>query len=208
VIKLYDYLANRCFLNSTPGEKRSYSNLGAEIHGHIITLVTNKSYEDLMDDVISFPLDRQNTFIQFTDERKKNLVCGRDVKGNIIGNDDIGIVVAGGIKFTAKDMVKYINACIKDTSYFSIAEQGTFDEDEHNTKCLGWGYYRYNDLRLYGAFGKTPGYSCRVIFEKTARVGFVLLSNVSANLSSQEDYIVQICRELFNSISFAKDDKH
>jgi CubicO group peptidase (beta-lactamase class C family) len=201
VDRLYDYLSNSCILNSIPGEKRAYSNLGATILGHILTLLSNKSYESLMNEAITGPLGMQNTFIQFTDANKKNLVPGRDAKGNIIGSDDIGIVGAGGIKSTAEDLTKYIKACIKDTSYFRLAQQGTFDEDDHNTSCLGWGYYKYNGLRLYGAFGNTWGYSCGVIFEKTARVGFVLLSNVSA---SQGDDITKMCRELFNSARFVE----
>jgi CubicO group peptidase (beta-lactamase class C family) len=202
VNELYDYLANRCTLKSTPGEKRSYSNLGATILGHILTLKLNKSYEELMKEAITDPLDMQNTFIQFTELNKTNLVNGRDAKGNVIGNDEVGIVGAGGIKSTAGDMVKYIIACIEDTSFIKLAEQGTFDEDEHNTACLGWGYYKYNGLLFYGAFGNTPGYSCGVIFEKTAKVGFVLLSNVSA---SQGEDITKMCRELFNSVRFAKE---
>ena len=102
-----------------------------------------------MKEAITGSLDMQNTFIQFTELNKTNLVNGRDAKGNMIGNDEAGIIGVGGIKSTAEDLVKYICACIKDTSYIHLAEEGTFDEDEHSTACLGWGYYNNNGLRFY-----------------------------------------------------------
>ncbi len=41
--RLYDYLSHQMTLQSTPGEKRTYSNLGGGLLGHILTLISAKS---------------------------------------------------------------------------------------------------------------------------------------------------------------------
>jgi CubicO group peptidase (beta-lactamase class C family) len=60
-IKLYDYLTNRLTLQFTPGEKREYSNLGGGLLGHLLTLITGKTYEALLLEYICRPAgDEQN----------------------------------------------------------------------------------------------------------------------------------------------------
>lgn len=209
IVKLYDYLSNRCVLSSTPGEKRSYSNLGYAILAHILTLVSHKSFQELVAETITSPLDMRNTFVHISESTRRNLVDGRDPHGKVVeysDPDDVS-VGAGGLKSNAVDLVKYISACINDTSYITLAEQPTFVEDEHGNSCLGWGFYRYNGMDFYGAFGSTPGYSCGVIFEKTTQIGLVFLSNVSGFLSAEGDYIPKMCRELHGSIFYPKLDK-
>lgn len=207
--KLYDYLSNKCVLNSTPGEKRAYSNLGYVILARILVLKSHKSFEELATEAVTSPLNMQNTFVHISENARRALADGRDPKGEVVEylDPDDRYVGAGGLKSTAVDLVKYVRACIKDTSYIKLAEQSAFAEDEHSNSCLGWGFYRYNGVDFYGAFGSTPGYSSGIIFEKTSRVGLVLLSNVSGYLLAKEDYITEMCRELHASIFCPKLEK-
>ena len=86
--KLYDYLSNRLTLQSMPGEKRTYSNLGGGLLGHILTLITAKSYEELLFETVCIPLGMKNTFVTLTDERMRSMVRGRDPRDQPLPYDD------------------------------------------------------------------------------------------------------------------------
>ena len=209
--KLYNYLSNKMVLQSIPGKKRTYSNLGFGLLGHILTLITGKSYEQLLLETICDPLKMGNTFITFNDERKRLLVQGRDEKGNPLKFDEgnmTAFLSAGGIKSTAKDLVKYLRANMDDTTYFRLAQKKTIDYNEHFTGSLGWAPYNENGKSHVGAFGGTGGYTSGFIFEPNDRVGIVVLTNVSAFLASQGNYTEGLCRALYDPLPFtAKREK-
>jgi len=69
--------------------------------------------------------------------------------------------------------------------------------DEHFTGGLGWVTYSDKGKHHLGAFGGTGGYTCGVIFERSQRIGLVLLTNVSAFLASQGNYTEGLCRALY-----------
>jgi CubicO group peptidase (beta-lactamase class C family) len=196
--KLYDFLSNRLILSSVPGEKKLYSNLGGGLLGHILTLITKKSYEELILESICKPLGMSSTFLKLKEEHYNYLVRGRDPDGNIVQNWDLGVFAgAGEIKSTASDMVKYVQAFIEDTSsFYHLALQPTFQVNDREIMCLGWGIYKLGEKDLYPVFGGTGGYSCGVIFNRKAKTAIILLTNVSAFLSAKGDYIPSLCRAL------------
>jgi len=203
--KLYNYLSNKMVLSSTPGEKRTYSNLGVGLLGHILTLITGKSYEQLLFETICNPLKMKNTFTIYNDERKRLLVRGLDEKGNPLEFDEDDITAflgAGGIKSTAKDLVKYLRANMDDTTYFRLAQKKTIDYNEHFTGSLAWAPYNENGKSHLGAYGSTGGYTCGIIFERNDRVGVVVLTNVSPYLVSQGVNIEGLCRALYDPLPY------
>ena len=203
--RLYDYLSNKMILQSTPGEKRIYSNLNFGLLGHILTLLSEKSYERQLFEVICNPLGMNNTYITFNYERKHFLVQGRDEfgkpipNGNIINNAFIG---ATGIKSSAKDLAKFIKANIFDTTYFYLAQKTTKVTDEHFTGSLAWETYNEKGKHHVGAFGATGGYTSGLIFERNERVGVVVLSNVSAYLASKDSNIESLCKDLYGPLPY------
>ncbi|MGE5807126.1 MAG: serine hydrolase domain-containing protein, partial [Ignavibacteria bacterium] len=80
VNRLYNYLSNKLMMKSTPGEKREYSNLGFGLLAHLLTLITGKSYENLLEECITEPLGMNNTFIKLKGQEIK-MVRGRNEKG-------------------------------------------------------------------------------------------------------------------------------
>jgi CubicO group peptidase (beta-lactamase class C family) len=204
--RLYDYLSNKMVLQSTPGEIRKYSNLDLALLGHILTLITGKSYEQLLFETICNPLGMKNTFVTLNDGRKRLMVQGRDEKGNsIICSDTKNTVFVGvgGIKSTVKDLVKYLRANMNDTTYFFLAQKTTKITDEHLTESLGWETYSEAGKHHVGAFGATGGYTSGIIFERNTQVGVVVLTNVSAYLASQGSYTDKLCRGLYDPLPFA-----
>lgn len=207
---LYEYLTNQVVLQSTPGEKRTYSNLGGGLLGHLLTLITGKPYEELLFETICSPLGMQQTFITLNAERKQQMVQGRDLKGRPLplGGGDCGALTgAGGIKSSARDLVKYLKANMNDTTYFYLAQKTTKVFDEHFTGSLGWATYSDRGKHHVGASGGTGGYTSGVIFERNSRVGIVMLTNVSAFLASQGNYTEGLCRALYDPLPFAADRK-
>ncbi len=208
--RLYDYLAHQQVLQSTPGEKRIYSNLGGGLLGHIMTLVAGKSYEQLLFESICTPLKLQNTFVELTPERVRSMVQGRYPNGNLLpfGDGDCGALTGcGGIKSSARDLVKYLRANMTDTTYFYLAQKPTKQFNEHFSGALGWAPYSERGKVHQGAFGATPGYTSGVIFERNTRVGVVLLTNVSSYLAVKGNYTEGLCRALYDPLPFAADAK-
>lgn len=199
--KLYDYLSRRMTLQSTPGEKRSYSNLGGGLLGHLLTRITGKSYEALLDESVCEPLGLRNTFVTIDSMRMRNLVHGRDALGNVVPNWELNVLVGGGgMKSSAEDVATYLRAHLTDTTYFHLTQRPTFKYTEHNTAGLGWAWYTAGEKKFVDATGGTGGYSCCVIFERHTQTGIVLLTNVSAFLASKGDYIVKMARALYDPV--------
>jgi CubicO group peptidase (beta-lactamase class C family) len=200
--KLYDYLSGRLTLQSTPGEKRGYSNLGGGLLGYLLTLKTGKSYEALLQESICKPLGLHRTFVTLDCKRTRYLVPRRDPWGNIVPNWELNVFVGGGgIKSTARDMARYLLANMIDTTYYLMTQQPTIKYTEHNSAGLGSAWYEDGKKKYVSATGGTGGYSSCVIFERSTRTGIVLLTNVSAFLASKRDYISKLGIELGNSLS-------
>jgi CubicO group peptidase (beta-lactamase class C family) len=188
-------------LQFTPGEQRSYSNLGGGLLGHLLSRITGKSYEMLLRESVCEPLGLRNTFVTIDSGRTRNLVSGRDPLGNAVPNWELNVLVGGGgIKSSAEDMATYLRAHLADTTYFALTQQPTFTYTEHNTAGLGWAWYTAGEKKFVDATGGTGGYSCCVIFERHTQTGIVLLTNVSAFLASKGDYIVKLARALYDPV--------
>jgi CubicO group peptidase (beta-lactamase class C family) len=208
--RLYDYLSHQLALESTPGEKRTYSNLGVGLLGHILTLISSRSFEDLLFETVCVPLGMRNTFVTLNEERKRSMVRGRDPKGQVLPYDDGdcgALTGAGGGKSSVRDLVKFLRANMSDTTYFYLAQKTTKVFDEHLTGGLGWATYSDLGKHHVGAFGATGGYTSGVIFERSKRVGVVVLTNVSAFLASEGNYTEGLCRGLYDPLPFDSERK-
>lgn len=200
--KLYDYLSKRASLQFTPGERREYSNLGGGLLGHLLSRIAGRSYEDLLRESICKPLGLRRTFVVIDSARRTELVPGRDPQGNEVPNWELNALAGGGgIKSTAEDLVKYIRAHIRDTTFYDLTLRQTVKYTEHDIAGLGWHWYNNGSRNYISATGGTGGYSCCVIFERSTRTGLVLLTNVSAFLASKGDYIVKMSRELHDPLA-------
>jgi CubicO group peptidase (beta-lactamase class C family) len=203
--RLYDFLSHQMTLQSTPGEKRTYSNLGFGLLGHILSLIAGKPYEELLTEIICTPLGMQQTFITLNVERQQQMVEGRDPKGRLLpygGGDCNALTGAGGIKSSVRDLVKYLKANLNDTTYFYLAQKSTKEYNEHFTGGLGWATYSERGKHHVGAFGATGGYTSGIIFERDSHVGVIVLTNVSAYLASKGNSTEDLCRALYDPLPF------
>ena len=80
-MKLYDYLSQRMTLQFTPGEQRSYSNLGGGLLGHLLSRITGKSYETLLRESVCEPLGLAQHIVTLDSGPLRTLVSGERPPG-------------------------------------------------------------------------------------------------------------------------------
>jgi len=200
---LYEYLSRQVVLQSTPGERRLYSNLGGGLLGHVLTLVSKKSYEQLLQETVCRPLGMRATSVERTQESQHRMVHGRDLRGNVLpfGVGDCGpLTGAGGIASSVRDLVRYVRANIADTGCFALAQKPTRRFDEHFSGGLGWAPYSEGNLDHMGAFGATGGFTSGLIFERHRRVAVIVLTNVSAFVAPEQKPVESLCRALYDPL--------
>ena len=108
--QLYEFL-NGYQLTRDPGAEFEYSNVGVGLLGHVLSLVTGKSYEELERSLVWAPLGMTHTAITLTPWMKQHLALGHDEQGNVVPNWDLDALAgAGAIRSTANDMLKFADA--------------------------------------------------------------------------------------------------
>jgi CubicO group peptidase (beta-lactamase class C family) len=107
---MYEFLSGYQ-LTRDPGQQFEYSNLGVGLLGHVLSLVTGESYEDMERKRVWAPLDMTHTAITLTPWKKEHLALGHDDKGNVVPNWDLDALAgAGAIRSTTLDMLKFAAA--------------------------------------------------------------------------------------------------
>lgn len=108
--RLYEFLA-RYKLSRDPGEKFGYSNVGAMLLGHALTLRAGKSYEELLGTRILEPLGMNDTTITLSEVRMKRMAEGYDGALDRVPLWDVDALIgAGSIRSTAADMLTFAEA--------------------------------------------------------------------------------------------------
>ena len=110
VQQMYDFVSGYT-LTRDPGEKFEYSNLGVGLLGHVLSLSTGQSYEQMEKKRVWDPLGMTHTAITFTPWMKEHLALGHDDKGAVAANWDLPTFAgAGAIRATTVDMLKFAAA--------------------------------------------------------------------------------------------------
>lgn len=108
--KLYDFLA-RWKLPRHPGEKFGYSNVGAMLLGHALTLRAGQSYEELLRTRVLKPLGMKDTTITLSPVQMKRMADGHDGALDRVPLWDVDALIgAGSIRSTAADMLTFAEA--------------------------------------------------------------------------------------------------
>lgn len=199
VADLYKGLA-RTRLDAPPGSAWSYSNFGVDLLGHLLELVAQKSYEQLLQDGIFGPLEMTSSTVALSEAEQARFAAHywsedderrerpRWVWGEVAG--------AGGITSSLNDMVKYVSFLLstedRDGMPITIASRGEMfgappplSEDPKMTQCLAWMASHTVDKGVwYTHGGEVDGHSAYVSFSPAQDLGLVVLSNLGGDTAS------------------------
>jgi CubicO group peptidase (beta-lactamase class C family) len=193
VQQLYAFLSGYR-LTRDIGSRYEYSNLGAGLLGHVLSLRAGMSYEALLRSRILDRLGMSNTGITLTPEMKARLAVGHKetvrTSQNPYGltpvpNWDIPTLSgAGALRSTANDMLTFLAAnlgYVKTPLAEAIADQLSVRRPSDGPDFeVGYGWRvqsKYGSTIVWHG-GATGGYRCYIGFDPKARVGVVVLSNI------------------------------
>ena len=181
--KLFSYLKH-CTPATQPGNVLSYSNTGAGLLGVILTKVSGKSYEQMVDLIIADPLKMEHTGLHFIGDHAPHIIKGYDYKGALAPLWNFNALSgAGALLSTSSDLLKYAEANLDlNTSPLGRALALTHDityTDGETGIGLGWFKKQINDHTIYWHNGATGGCSSYVAFMPGTGIAISVLANSS-----------------------------
>jgi CubicO group peptidase (beta-lactamase class C family) len=179
---LDDYLQNKMKLDTVPGTKFSYSNLGGGLLGYILCKKANKTYEELLQQYIFLPLGMKSSTTDIS-LIKDRLVKGHSSRGDVTANWTFtdATAGAGAIKSCATDMVNFMRANFRENAILELPRNQTFLIKQGKGIGLGWMINTtQNGDSLYWHNGGTGGYRSCLVMSVHKKSGVVILSNLSS----------------------------
>ncbi len=176
--RMYSFISNYT-LTRDIGERYEYSNYAMGLLGHILSLKNKMSYDDLMIEKIATIYGMNNTGVVITDNMKKHLAKGHAGTQEVENWSFETLAGAGGIKSTAADMVKFIQANMTTENTpinkaMKMSHQLAYKNEAQNFE-MGLGWHYSNDIIWHN--GGTGGYRAFAGFVKGTQKGVVVLTN-------------------------------
>jgi CubicO group peptidase (beta-lactamase class C family) len=178
---LFAYLKN-AKLNSVPGEKYAYSNLGVALLGVILEKVSGKTYNQMITDIITKPLQLNSTVLHVAPQMRTRFVATYNENGKPTPpwNWDV-FEPTGGLRSTVNNLLIYAKANMDTTGTtalgkaFALTRQITFTKDVKIG--LNWHVIVVNGVEYYFHNGATDGSSSFLAYNIDRGIAIVILSN-------------------------------
>jgi len=209
---VFDYLKNPTDKGPINLEEPEYSNFGMGLLGNILEWKSNKTYAQLLEEMVLKPLEMKSTYFQtLGKETDPNLASGYNEENNSTPHWNFQIMgAAGAIRSSPVDMAKYLKAnLIKGSSPVSRPLGQTHvscNPESSSPQGLGWWI---DDVRgeitgmgdIIWHNGGTGGFSSYIGICPKTKVGVVVLAN---RYTEETDKLaVRLLLEASN-ISFSK----
>ena len=175
--RLYECI-NAYELIHEPGAHFKYSNLGMGLLGHVLSLITGKSYEKLIQERICNILSMPNTTITIPSEKNACFAHGHCMLKKVENWDIPVLAGAAALRSTAKDMMQFLKVQMDCCSSDLLQKTEAIDKSVP-VSALGWMLSQKNDSTIIWHNGLTGGFSSFVGFNKQCKKGVIILANSS-----------------------------
>jgi CubicO group peptidase (beta-lactamase class C family) len=183
--RMYEFLSGYT-LTRDIGEKYEYSNLGVGLLGNALARRAGMSYEALVRARIADPLKMTSTTITLSPAMKERLASGHNEMRQPVSNWDLtGFAGAGALRSDAEDMLTFLAANLGDIDTALTKAMAAMPRTRRPgpTKdieiSLAWHITHRGDREIIWHNGGTAGYRSWAGYDPKARVGVVVLSNMS-----------------------------
>jgi hypothetical protein len=208
---MYDFLSGYT-LKRDIGAQYEYSNFGAGLLGHVLSLKAGTDYESLVVQRICNPLGMKSTRIQLTPQMQSRLAQGHNQTGETVLNWDLPTLPgAGALRSTANDLLIFLaaNMGLKKSTLDSAMQLTHTPRRPAGTPDmqigLGWHILKRNGCEIVWHNGGTGGYHSFMGFDKTSGVGVVVLSN---SLNDVDDIGLHLLNSKFELSKFELTKEH
>lgn len=176
---LITYLENKMKLKSNPGEKYSYSNLGAGLLAYLVCRHLGMNYEEALQQMIFEQLKMDHSSTDRSSYVEGEIVQGLNKKGKPTSNWDFKVMAgAGAIKSSVRDMLKFMDAQLNfENEAVEKLQTKTFEGDRFDL-ALGW--HIIPDEEWLWHNGGTGGYKSSLVLDPETKKGVVILTNISS----------------------------
>ncbi|MDN3549369.1 serine hydrolase domain-containing protein [Mucilaginibacter aquaedulcis] len=179
---LFSYLKT-CKLNSQPGERYDYSNLGVGLLGTILSQISGKTFEQMVTELICKPLNMQSTVQHIPSAKQTNVASVYNATGNVTPAWDFDVLApCGALRSTVNDLMIYVKANLTPTSdrlgkAMELTHHITFSKDAK--MGLAWHIILVDGVEYYFHNGGTYGSSSFLAFNSEKNLAIVILSNAA-----------------------------
>lgn len=193
----YGYLGSKHifdYLKTTVGKREpchfEYSNFGMGLLGHVMEVVTKQDLESLVKEKLLTQLNMQNTAIILTPEMKEHLAQGYIDNGKPAPLWTFSSLAgAGAFNSNVDDMMKFVRANIEiENSPIHQSLVRTHKLQLSGKTSIGWMQPTFMD-RFFGNKttlwhnGRVGGYASYISIDIENKMGLVILSNTSADIT-------------------------
>jgi serine-type D-Ala-D-Ala carboxypeptidase/endopeptidase len=180
--QLFEFLG-RYELTRDIGAQFEYSNLGVGLLGQALAMRSGKTYEQLVKERILDPLHMDHTGVTLTPWMQSHLAKGYSAGGMVMPNWDLpALAGAGALRSTMNDMLKFLRANLDE----SDARLPRLMRQTHAVRRsigpemsigMNWIIRSMNGREVAWHNGGTGGYRTWIGFDKTRKIGAIVLGN-------------------------------
>jgi CubicO group peptidase (beta-lactamase class C family) len=185
VAQMYAFLSDYS-LPRDIGSQFEYSNFGAGLLGHALSLRAGTTYETLVRTRILEPLGMTSTTITLSPSAKTNMAIGHNAALEPVANWELSTLAgAGALRSNANDMLKFIRAVLGQAPSPLAPAMAAMMKERRSAGAptmeigLGWMVLKALGPDLIWHNGGTGGYRSFLGYNPATGVGVVVLSNTS-----------------------------